>query len=129
MRGITGSIRLGKLFGIEIGLDYSWFIIFFFLTITLGYAWHDYWSFWATSWILGFITSIIFFTSILAHELAHSLVSQRYGIPVKSITLFIFGGVARITREPPRPGVEFRMALAGPLSSLGLGRQNYSRSL
>jgi Zn-dependent protease/predicted transcriptional regulator len=121
MRGITGSIRLGKLFGIEIGLDYSWFIIFFFLTITLGYAWHHYWPSSPISWILGFVTSIIFFSCILAHELAHSLVSQRYGIPVKSITLFIFGGVARITREPYRPGVEFRMALAGPLSSLGLG--------
>jgi Zn-dependent protease/predicted transcriptional regulator len=121
MRGIGGSIRLGRLFGIEIGLDYSWFIIFFFLTIILGYAWQHYWPSPATSWILGFFTSIIFFASILAHELAHSLVSQRYGIPVKSITLFIFGGVARITREPPRPMVEFKMALAGPLASLGIG--------
>jgi Zn-dependent protease len=121
MRGIGNAIRLGRLFGIEIGIDYSWFIIFFFLTITLGYAWHHYWPSSAASWILGFVTSIIFFSSILAHELAHSLVSQRYGIPVKSITLFIFGGVARITREPPRPGVEFRMAIAGPLSSLGIG--------
>jgi Zn-dependent protease/predicted transcriptional regulator len=121
MRGIGGTIRLGRLFGIEIGLDYSWFIIFFFLTITLGYAWHHYWPSSAASWILGFLTSIIFFASILAHELAHSLVSQRHGIPVKSITLFIFGGVARITREPSSPGVEFKMALAGPLSSLGIG--------
>jgi Zn-dependent protease len=121
MRWIGGSIRLGKLFGIEIGLDYSWFIIFLLLTITLGYTWNHYWPSSAASWILGFVTSIIFFASILAHELAHSLVSQRYGIPVKSITLFIFGGVARITREPSSPGVEFRMALAGPLSSLGIG--------
>ena len=121
MRGIGGSIRLGRLFGIEIGLDYSWFIIFFFLIIILGYAWQHYWPSPATAWILAFFTSIMFFASILAHELAHSLVSQRYGIPVKSITLFIFGGVARITREPPHPMVEFKMAVAGPLSSLGIG--------
>lgn len=119
MRGIGSSIRLGKLFGIEVGIDYSWFIIFFFLTITLGYFWREYWPA-ATPWILGLITSIIFFASIIAHELAHSLVSQRYGIPVQSITLFIFGGVARITKEMPRPMVEFKVAIAGPLCSLAL---------
>ncbi len=115
------SIRLGKLFSIDVGVDYSWFIIFIFLTVSLALSYTSLFTDPWIAWVLGFITSILFFASILAHELSHSLVSLRYGIPVKSITLFIFGGVARITREVPRPGVELKMALAGPLCSLTLG--------
>jgi len=70
---------------------------------------------------MGVITAFIFFCSILAHELAHSLVSRARGVPVDSITLFILGGVARISDEPKSPGSEFWMALAGPATSVGIG--------
>jgi Zn-dependent protease len=69
---------------------------------------------------VGGLTSILFFGSVLLHELGHSLLAIRNKIPVHSITLFIFSGVARISREPQSPGVEFRIAIAGPLVSLGL---------
>ena len=67
------------------------------------------------------MTSLLFFGSILAHEMGHSVVAKRYGIRVAGITLFVFGGVARITTEPRRPGIEAAIALAGPLVSAALG--------
>jgi Zn-dependent protease len=118
-----GSIRLGKFRGISIEINYTWFIIFFFLIISLAlyyFPWrYEHWSA-STCWSAGIITSLLFFASVLAHELAHSIVAIRNGIPVKSITLFIFGGMARIAKEPSRPSVELKIALAGPLCSLGL---------
>lgn len=72
----------------------------------------------ATYWGIGLATSLLFFGSVLAHELSHSVVAQAAGIPVKSITLFVFGGASQISKEPERADVEFRMALAGPVSSL-----------
>jgi len=89
---------------------------YFFSTISYPTDWSL-----ATRIVLGFITSILFLISILLHELMHSIVAQREGIPVHSITLFILGGVSQMTKEPEKPGDEFRMALAGPLSSLVLG--------
>jgi len=71
----------------------------------------------AQHWTVGIVTSILFFASVLFHELAHSVVAQRYKIPVVSITLFVFGGVARIGREPGSAKQEFNIAVAGPLSS------------
>jgi len=72
-------------------------------------------------WVIGLGTSLLFFASVLAHELAHSLVGRAHGIPVRSITLFIFGGIAEMTREAGQPGAEFKMAAAGPACSLVLG--------
>ncbi len=72
----------------------------------------------ALYWIVGIITSLLFFASVVAHELAHSLVGRVNGIPVKSITLFIFGGIAQMTKEAAHPGAEFKMAAAGPACSL-----------
>jgi Zn-dependent protease/CBS domain-containing protein len=116
------SIQLGKIFGIPFRLDYSWFIIFILITVLLslsvfpsGRDWHP-----AYYWIVGIATSLLFFASVLAHELAHSLVGRREGIPAKSITLFFFGGVAHIGKEASRPTSELRMAAAGPLCSLAL---------
>lgn len=118
------GIPLGRLFGIHVRLHYSWFIIFVLISWALagGYFPDAYpeWSL-ATYWGIGLATSILFFLSVLTHELAHSLVAQGAGIPVRSITLFIFGGVSQITKEPEQPGVEFRVALAGPLTSLVIG--------
>jgi Zn-dependent protease len=118
---VRGSIRLGKLFGIPIGLHYSWFLIFAFFTISLSLHFHDTYN-WSEPviWLVGVATSLLLFGSVLTHELAHSLISRRNGVPVKSITLFIFGGVARIGRESNLPSAEFKMAIAGPLCSLTL---------
>lgn len=74
----------------------------------------------STYWLVAFLTSLLFFGSILAHELGHSLVALHFGIPVKSITLFIFGGVAQITQEPKRPQEELYIALGGPAVSVVL---------
>jgi len=121
---LKAGIPLGSYFGISVRLHYSWFIIFVLVTWALatGYFPYSYpeWST-ATYWGIGLATSLLFFLSVLIHELSHSLVAQSAGIPVKSITLFIFGGLSQISREPGRPNIEFRMALAGPLSSLLLG--------
>jgi len=112
-----GSIKLGTILGITIRLDYSWFIIFFLITWSLSAhrlpALYPDWTP-ATYWILGIITSILFFTSVLIHEMAHSLVARRHGIPINNITLFIFGGAAQITQEPKQAKDEFMMAFAGP---------------
>lgn len=121
---MTGnSFQIGKIFGISIRIDYTWFVIFFLVAWSLGsrqFRAYPNWSY-TMSWIMGIITAIIFFASVLAHELAHSLVSKARGVPVKSITLFIFGGVAQISDEPKKPSSEFWMALAGPATSLALG--------
>jgi Zn-dependent protease len=120
---MKGSISLGKLLGIPIQLHLSWFLIAILITWTLaaGYFPQEYpgWSA-TTYWIVGGVTSILFFASVLIHELGHSVLALREKVPVKSITLFIFGGVAQIGREPSTAGAEFRIAIAGPLSSLGL---------
>ena len=117
------SIQLGKIFGIPFRVDYSWFVIFFLVTVLLSLSYfptrYPLWG-QAEYWIVGIATSLLFFASVLAHELAHSLVSMANGIPVKSITLFIFGGIARIGREAEQPGNELKMAAAGPLCSVAL---------
>jgi len=121
---IRNALRLGKILGIEIGLDYSWFIVFVLVTWTLSaHYFPDSYPFWAEStyWLVGLATSLLFFASVVAHELGHSVVAIRTGLPVQSITLFVFGGVARIVREPTRPLQELWIALAGPAVSITLG--------
>ncbi len=130
--------RIGKIRGIQINIDPSWLIIFALVTFSLGGAYfpHQYpdWPRWL-HWFTGLATSILLFASVLAHELAHSLVALKQGEKVRSITLFIFGGVAQIAEEPASPRREFLMAIAGPLTSLGialfffvvwLGSRNFS---
>ncbi len=125
------TIQLGKIFGIPFRLDYSWFIIFFIVTVALSLSYFpSSYPLWGPAyyWIVGIATSLLFFASVVAHELAHSAVGIRGGIPVKSITLFIFGGVAHIAREATRPTTELRMASAGPLSSVALAAMFYGIS-
>ncbi|MDV2989914.1 MAG: site-2 protease family protein [Dehalogenimonas sp.] len=122
---MKASLVLGRLFGIEIGIHISWLFIFVFLTwsLAVGYFPQDGVLAGQTAlvyWILGAISSLSLFLAVLAHELGHSIVAQRNGIPVKNITLFIFGGASNISREAASPGAEFRMAVAGPLVSFGL---------
>jgi Zn-dependent protease len=117
------SIRLGHIWGIPIGLHASWFVIFALVTWSLaaGYFPAEYPNLTpVTYWVLGAVTSLLFFASVLLHELGHTWVALRNQIPVHAITLFLFGGIAQIAREPQTPGVEFRIAIAGPLTSLGL---------
>ena len=118
------SIKIGRIFGIPIGVHYTWFIVFILITGILGsnYFPSEFprWSGFQT-WGVAILTSLLFFASVLAHELGHSVVAQRHDIQVKSITLFVFGGVARIARDAPRPGIEALIALAGPAVSLALG--------
>jgi len=119
---MTGnSLRLGRVFGIEIRLDYSWFVIFVLVTWSLaGQMFPGSYPGWSRTayWVVGLLTALLFFASVVAHELAHSLVSQRYGVPVQDITLFIFGGAAHISEEPKTARGEFVMALVGPATSL-----------
>lgn len=121
---MRNALSLGRLFGIEIELDYSWFIIFILVawSLAVGYFPQGYPG-WPAGlyWGVALITSLLFFGSVLAHELAHSLVARRHGTPVHSIRLFIFGGVAQITEEPRSARAEFQLTIAGPLTSLGLG--------
>jgi Zn-dependent protease len=120
---MRGTWRIAKIFGIDINIDSSWLIIFVLITWTLAGSYfptqYPDWDSWL-HWTVGVMTSVLFFTSVLAHELAHSLVAIRQGEKVRSITLFIFGGVAQITEEPGRALKEFFMAIVGPLSSLAI---------
>ena len=121
------GIRIGRIFGISIYLHPSWFLIFALITLSLRTqftAQHPSWSP-AQHWMLGVITSLLFFGSVMFHELSHSLVAKHYKIPVASITLFVFGGLARIGREPSSAKQEFNIAIAGPISSFFLSAVFY----
>ena len=115
----TPGFRIARPLGIPIYLHPSWFVIFFLITFSLATQFtqqHPTWSH-MQHWSLGILTSLLFFGSVVFHELAHSVVAIRYRIPVLSITLFVFGGVARIGRDPDKAVQEFNIAIAGPLSS------------
>lgn len=114
---------IGKLFGIRIRVDWSWLLIFLLVTWNLSTAFGQFHPDWGTGlrWGVSVVASLLFFGSVLLHELAHSLVARSRGIPVRSITLFLFGGVSNIQQEPRSPGAEFWMAIVGPLTSLVLG--------
>lgn len=117
MFGGGGSIQLARIFGIRIGIDWSWFIALF-LIISLRS--NDYESAVpdANAFVLAVISALLLFLSILLHELGHAVVAIRNGIPILGIELMIFGGVARLGRDSGSPGVEFRVAAAGPLVTL-----------
>lgn len=118
---MSRSLRIGKLFGIPIYLHFSWFIVFVYLIVVIATPSGLFASLSTQMRFVGATaTGLAFFGCILLHELAHSIIAIRTGIPVGSITLFIFGGVAQITRESARPRDELQMALAGPLCSVTL---------
>ncbi len=117
------NIPLGRILGIPIGLDYSWFVIFALLTWMLAVSYFPAeFKNWPPLlyWFTGAVTAVMLFVSVLLHELGHSVVALRYKIPVRSITLFLFGGVAQIGADPPSAIAEFLIASAGPLVSLSL---------
>jgi Zn-dependent protease len=115
----TQGIRIGRILGIPIYLDLSWILIFALITLSLALQFRQEFSQWSATeqWTLGILTSLLFFASVVFHELAHSVVAQHYNIKVLSITLFLFGGLARIGREPSKAIQEFNIAVAGPLAS------------
>ena len=120
---MNASIKLGRVRGIPIGIHASWFLVFGLITLSLtqGYFAQEYPHLSTIAHLgLALVTSVLFFSSVVLHELGHSIIAVRNKIPVKGITLFIFGGIAQISREPDSPGVEFRIAIAGPLVSFSL---------
>ncbi|MFA7296726.1 MAG: site-2 protease family protein, partial [Dehalococcoidia bacterium] len=116
----TNGFRIATVRGIEVRVHWSWLAIFLVLSWTLadtGFGGeYPTWPL-ASRWVLGLVTMLLFFLSVLAHELAHSLMAQHYGMRVPSITLFAFGGVSSIAGEMQTAGQEFRVAVVGPLTS------------
>jgi Zn-dependent protease/CBS domain-containing protein len=119
---MNGSFRVGSLFGIPFYVNTSWFIVLALVTFSygteLGATFPQLGV--APSFLLGLVAALLLFSSVLAHELGHSFVAMRQGIEVKSISLFLFGGLASFDRESKTPGQAFWVAIAGPLVSLGL---------
>ena len=121
---MPSSFKIGKIAGIEIGVHWSW--IFILVLITWSFAdgiLHEFFPEWSQfqRWAVGVVVAGIFFVSILLHELSHSLVAKSRGMPVKGITLFVFGGVSNLGREAESASEEFWIAIVGPLTSLGVG--------
>ena len=116
---IRPGLKIGRILGIPIYIHSTWLFIFALITYSLAIRFTQEHPQWTTTqhWIVGVLTSLLFFGSVIFHELSHSVIAKRYNIPVISITLFIFGGVARIGREPSRAIEEFNIAIAGPLAS------------
>jgi Zn-dependent protease/predicted transcriptional regulator len=117
-------IKLFTLLGFEVGIDLSWLILAVLIIWSLasGVFPHYFKGLETSTYIwMGIVGALGLFVSIIFHELCHSLVARRYGLPIKGITLFIFGGVAQMEDEPPSAKAEFMMAIAGPLSSVALG--------
>jgi Zn-dependent protease len=120
---LRSQIKLGRIFGIQIGLHYSWFLIALLIVYSLTSQFHASNPGWGDQVILtvAIATAILFFVSLLLHELAHSLVATRNGLPVREITLFALGGVSQIEKNPTSAKLEFWMAFVGPLTSVVIG--------
>ncbi|HEY6776710.1 MAG TPA: site-2 protease family protein [Thermoleophilaceae bacterium] len=111
------SLQLGRIFGIRIGVDVSWFIVLFLIIWQLTNYYQDV-APGSNAFVLATVSALAFFLSILLHELGHAVVAIRNGIPIEGIDLWMFGGVARLGRDTDSPGVEFRVAIAGPIVTL-----------
>jgi len=120
---MTRAFRVGRIFGIDIEVDYTWFIIFFLVAAALSTGLKT----WGlrdlplmTKWLVAAFATLLFFASVLIHELSHSVVAMRHGLGIEGITLFLFGGVSKMSDEPKSPGDEFRISVAGPATSMAL---------
>lgn len=117
------GLKLFKVIGIQISLDYTWFIIFALVAWTLSQGYFPSVVPGLAMWIyiaMGVVSSLLLFASILLHELSHSYVANRLGMDIRGITLFIFGGIAELSREPDDPRMELKIAIAGPIASVVL---------
>lgn len=120
---MRSGFSIGRIFGINIRIDWSWLFIFFLVSWNLATVFgraHLDWSP-GLSWITAILAALLFFASVLAHELAHSMVAISQGVPVRNITLFLFGGISNIQRNPPSPRAEFLITIVGPITSIALG--------
>ncbi|MBV8171388.1 MAG: site-2 protease family protein, partial [Candidatus Eremiobacteraeota bacterium] len=123
---VRSSWRIGSIAGVDIAVHPSWLVTFvlFAYAATVSVkaiaADSDFPLSTRNDVILGLIAALVLFACVVAHELAHALVARRLGIPIGNITLFLFGGVASILREPGTPADEIKMAAAGPLASIVL---------
>ena len=123
---VRGSWRLGEIAGIEVAVHPSWVVIFVVFSISSTLVAQalahdmDVRLSTASGVVLGILAALVIFASVVIHEFSHALVARRLGIPIGNITLFLFGGVASILREPGSPSDEAKMAAAGPLASLVL---------
>jgi Zn-dependent protease/predicted transcriptional regulator len=120
---MESSIKLGRIFGIEIGLHYSWFLIALLITLSLVGQFHGEHREWGETviWLAAVVTGLLFFSALILHELSHALTARSRGLPVGAITLFALGGVSRIQREPEGAGTEFLIGIVGPLTSAVVG--------
>ena len=120
---MKAHIKLGRIFGVAVGLHYSWIIIALLVTLSLRSQFaidHPNWDA-STTWTIAIITGLLFFVSILLHELSHAAVAKMRGIPVRAITLFALGGVAQIEKDAADAKSEFWMGIIGPISSVVIG--------
>jgi Zn-dependent protease/predicted transcriptional regulator len=117
------QIKLGRISGIQIGLHYSWLIIALLVALSLAAQFHATNPHWGevTIWATAIVTAVLFFVSIILHELSHAAVAKARGLPVRSITLFALGGVAQIEKDATDPKTEFWMAIVGPIASVIIG--------
>src|SRR5436305_10478462 len=121
MFGRSGSIQLARIFGIRIGVDVSWFIVlFFFIFILSGSFRTTLQSSDTTAYATAVASALLFFASLVLHELGHALVARRLGIEILGIDLWFFGGIAKMSKDTESPGAEFKVAVAGPLVTLGV---------
>ncbi len=115
-----GSWQIAKIMGIPLRLHFSWFIVFGLITWSLATHYFPHIAPelpQVTNWLRAVLAALLLFLSVIVHELSHSAMARKYKIPITGITLFIFGGVAQMKKEPPHPKAEINVALAGPLSS------------
>ena len=120
---MKSNIRLGRLFGIEVGLHYSWFLIAFLITMSLSAQFQENHREWGPGiiWTISLLTALLFFAALLAHEMSHALVARSHHLETRAITLFALGGVAQIEKEPEDPRTEFWVGIIGPIASAVIG--------
>jgi Zn-dependent protease/predicted transcriptional regulator len=122
-RRMRATIRLGRWFGVPVGLHYSWFVVAGLITLSLSSQFAVLNRSWSaqTVWVLALVTAVLFFVCIVLHELAHATVARLSGVPVRGITLFALGGIALLEKEAATPAKEFWIAIAGPVASVAIG--------
>src|SRR6476619_800093 len=121
MFGGGGSIQLARVFGIRVGVTTSWFLVLFFFIFVLSSSFRQTLdSSDTTAYITAVASVLLFFGSLLAHELGHALVARRLGIEIVGIDLWFFGVIAKMSRDADTPGQEFKIAIAGPIVSLAV---------
>jgi len=120
---MRSQVKLVRLFGVELGLHYSWIIIAVLIVFSLGNHFHAIHPRWSSGlvWGISIITGVLFFVFLFAHELSHALVAKARGLPIHKITLFALGGMSEIEKEPTRASTEFWMGIVGPITSFVIG--------